>query len=132
MKLKLQYFGHLVRRADSFEKTLMLGKIEYIEKKEHLQRTSNSSASLEHRVKAGKHEWFVECFEYCVGVIFCNGTAIKTPSWITDLLWLFGIGAQRAKVLATKLSCRDTGVLLKEPYAQAVHTFSSKNLEGCF
>ena len=28
MKLKLQYFGHLTQRADSFEKTLMLGKIE--------------------------------------------------------------------------------------------------------
>ena len=28
LKLKLQYFGHLTRRADSFEKTLMLGKIE--------------------------------------------------------------------------------------------------------
>ena len=28
MKLKLQYFGHLIRRADSFEKTPMLGKIE--------------------------------------------------------------------------------------------------------
>ena len=28
LKLKLQYFGHLVRRADSFEKTLTLGKIE--------------------------------------------------------------------------------------------------------
>ena len=28
MNLKLQYFGHLMRRADSFEKTLMLGKIE--------------------------------------------------------------------------------------------------------
>ena len=28
VKLKLQYFGHLMRRADSFEKTLMLGKIE--------------------------------------------------------------------------------------------------------
>ena len=28
MKLKFQYFGHLMRRADSFEKTLMLGKIE--------------------------------------------------------------------------------------------------------
>ena len=27
-KLELQYFGHLMRRADSFEKTLMLGKIE--------------------------------------------------------------------------------------------------------
>ena len=28
LKLKLQYFGHLMRRADSFEKTLRLGKIE--------------------------------------------------------------------------------------------------------
>ena len=28
LKLKLEYFGHLMRRADSFEKTLMLGKIE--------------------------------------------------------------------------------------------------------
>ena len=28
MKLKLQYFGHLMRRTDSLEKTLMLGKIE--------------------------------------------------------------------------------------------------------
>ena len=27
LKLRLQYFGHLMRRADSFEKTLMLGKI---------------------------------------------------------------------------------------------------------
>ena len=29
LKLKLQYFGHLIRRANSLEKTLMLGKIEY-------------------------------------------------------------------------------------------------------
>ena len=28
LKLKLQYFGHLMRRADSFKKTLMLGKVE--------------------------------------------------------------------------------------------------------
>ena len=28
LKLKLQYFGHLLQRSDSFEKTLMLGKIE--------------------------------------------------------------------------------------------------------
>ena len=33
LKLKLQYFGHLMRRADSFEKTLMLGKIEGREEK---------------------------------------------------------------------------------------------------
>ena len=28
LRLKLQYFGHLIRRADSFEKTVMVGKIE--------------------------------------------------------------------------------------------------------
>ena len=28
LKLKLQYFGHLIQRADSLEKTLMLGKVE--------------------------------------------------------------------------------------------------------
>ena len=33
LKLKLQHFGHLIRRADSLEKTLMLGKIEGREEK---------------------------------------------------------------------------------------------------
>ena len=37
MKLKLQYFGHLMRRTDSLEKTLMLGKIEG-ERRRGLQR----------------------------------------------------------------------------------------------
>ena len=32
LKLKLQYFDHLMQRADSFEKTLMLGKVEQEEK----------------------------------------------------------------------------------------------------
>ena len=34
LKLNLQYFGHLMQRADSFEKTLMLGKIEGRRRKE--------------------------------------------------------------------------------------------------
>ena len=37
LKLKLQYFGHLMRRVDSFEKTLMLGKIKGRRRRE-LQR----------------------------------------------------------------------------------------------
>ena len=41
LKLKLQYFGPLMRRADSFEKTLMLGKIEGRRRSE--EHTSNSS-----------------------------------------------------------------------------------------
>ena len=39
LKLKLQYFGHLMRRADSFEKTLLLGKIEH-RRRRGLQRIS--------------------------------------------------------------------------------------------
>ena len=39
LKLKLHYFGHLMRRADSFEKTLMLGKIEG-SRRRGLQRNS--------------------------------------------------------------------------------------------
>ena len=35
LKLKLQYFGHLIRTTDSFEKTLMLGKIESRRKRQH-------------------------------------------------------------------------------------------------
>ena len=38
LKLKLQYFGHLMQRADSLEKTLMLGKIEG-ERRREQQRT---------------------------------------------------------------------------------------------
>ena len=38
LKLKLQYFGHLMRRADSFEKTLMLGKIEGRRRGRHMMR----------------------------------------------------------------------------------------------
>ena len=38
LKLKVQYFGHLMQRADSLEKTLMLGKIEGRRKRGHQRR----------------------------------------------------------------------------------------------
>ena len=38
LKLKLQYFGHLIRRTDSLEKTLMLGKIEGRRRREQQMR----------------------------------------------------------------------------------------------
>ena len=38
LKLKLQYFGHLMQRADSFEKTLMLGKIEGTRRGQQMMR----------------------------------------------------------------------------------------------
>ena len=49
LKLKLQYFGHLIRRADSFEKTLMLGKIEGRRRKgqQRMRRLDGITASMD-------------------------------------------------------------------------------------
>ena len=47
LKLKLQHFGHLMQRADSFEKTLMLGKIEGQEKK---GMTDNEMVGWHHKL----------------------------------------------------------------------------------
>ena len=46
LKLKLQYFGHLMRRADSLEKTLMLGKIEGGRKGRQRMRWLNGITNL--------------------------------------------------------------------------------------
>ena len=47
LKLKLQYFGHLMQRTDSLEKTLMLGKIE---SKEEKGMTENEMVGCHHRL----------------------------------------------------------------------------------
>ena len=46
LKLELQYFGHLMRRTDSFEKTLMLGKIE--DRKEEQETTEGVLVGWHH------------------------------------------------------------------------------------
>ena len=52
LKLKLQYFGHLMRRADSFEKILMLGKIEGRRRK----MTEDEMVGWHHRLNAHEFE----------------------------------------------------------------------------
>ena len=53
LKLKLQYFGHLMRTADSLEKTMMLGKIEGQEEK---QVTENEMAGQYQLINAHEFE----------------------------------------------------------------------------
>ena len=47
LKLKFQYFGHLIRRADSLEKTLMLGKIEGRRGKQRLRWLDGITDSMD-------------------------------------------------------------------------------------
>ena len=54
LKLKLQYFGHLMRRADSFEKTLMLGKIE---DRRRRGMTENEMAGWHHLLNGHGFGW---------------------------------------------------------------------------
>ena len=54
LKLKLQYFGHLIRRTDSFEKTLMLGKIKGGRRKEGV--TEDEMVGWHHRLNRRESE----------------------------------------------------------------------------
>ena len=53
LRLKLQYFGHLMQRADSFEKTLMLGKIEGRKKK---RMTEDEMVGWHHQLNGHEFE----------------------------------------------------------------------------
>ena len=54
VKLKLQYFGYLMRRADSFEKILMLGKIEG--RQEEKETTEDEMVGWHHRLNGHEFE----------------------------------------------------------------------------
>ena len=69
LKLKLQYFGHLMQRVDSFEKTLMLGKIEK-------GTTEDEMVGWHHQLDA--HE-----FEQGLGVGDGQGGLACCSSWVT-------------------------------------------------
>ena len=58
MKLKLQYFGHLMRRTDSFEKTLMLGKIEGRRRGQQRMRRLEASPTQWTWVWVSSGSWF--------------------------------------------------------------------------
>ena len=82
LKLKLQYFGHLMRRADSFENTLMLGKIEG-------------------RRGRGQHGWMASLTQWTwvwvnsvswwwtrrPGMLQSKGSQRVGPNWVTELNW---------------------------------------------
>ena len=69
LKLKLQYFGHLMRRADSFEKTLMLGKIEGQEEK---GTTEDEMVGWHHRHNGHGFGWTLGVGDGQGGLMCCS------------------------------------------------------------
>ena len=68
LKLKLQYFGHLMRRTDSSEKTLMLGKIEG-ERRRGWQKMRREKKGMTEDEMVGWHHWLDgREFEWTLGV----------------------------------------------------------------
>ena len=69
LKLKLQYFGHLMWRADSFEKTLMLGKIEGRRRRgrQRMRWFDSVSDSMDMGL-GGLQEWVIEKEAWCGAV----------------------------------------------------------------
>ena len=86
LKLKLQYFGHLMRRTDSFEKTLMLGKIE--PRGEGDDRGWDGwMASLTRWTWV----WASSGFWWCTGrpgVLQSMGSQRVGHDWVTELNWI--------------------------------------------
>ena len=80
LKLELQYFGHLTRRADSFEETLMLGKIEGKRRGWQRMRWLDGTTDLMHinLCKLQKLVMFREAWHYAV-----HGIA-KSWTWLSD------------------------------------------------
>ena len=84
LKLKLQYFGHLMRRADSFEKTLMLGKTEGRRRRGR----QDEMVGWHHRLNGHGFSWTPGVGDGQGGLACCGSRGCKesdTMSYLTEL-----------------------------------------------
>ena len=83
LKLKLQYFGQLLRRTDSLEKTLILGKIEGGRRREWQDET----VGWHHRLDGWKFEWTLGVGDGQGGLAYCDSWGRKELDMTERLNW---------------------------------------------
>ena len=86
LKLKLQYFGHLMWRADSFEKTLILGKIEGRRRRgrQRMRRLDGINDSMDMVLGGLRELWWTGR----PGVLWFMGSQRVGHDWATELNWI--------------------------------------------
>ena len=86
LKLKLQYFGHLIRRVDSLEKTLMLGGIGGRRRRGR----QDEMAGWHHWLDRHEFEWTLGVGDGQGGLACCDYGVAKSRTWLSDWTELIG------------------------------------------